>query len=42
MVVCYVQQVKDLYVMLIYWIEMATMLFEMLGLEDFKGSLRFL
>jgi len=38
----YVQQVKALHVMLISWIEMETMLFVMLGLEDFKASLRFL
>ena len=42
MEVFYVQQVKVLHVMLISWIEMETMLFVMLGLEDFKGSLRFL
>jgi len=40
--VCYVQQVKVLNVMSISWIEMETMLFVMLGLEDFKASLRFL
>jgi hypothetical protein len=40
MVVSYVQQAKGLHVMLIFWIEMATTLFEMLDLEGFKESLK--